>query len=456
MLGIHLGNEVAILHKVDVGGEGDVIDKAVEGLPPALQGDDLLGLVHNFLCEGVLHGITGDQDAVLGVRRPPVKELARHPRLQHPGRGEDDARAAIVEAVNVDTLEVADVLEGERVGHVHLRPDPRVHHVGVRLVHPQGPAGQFGGVPYRDALQMRVGLPVLVEDKEQLLGPAEGEDRDEAPASARHDPLHRPREARLPLGPGGVDLHPVRRFDHENVGLHVGYFRRHEVPIVLHAVISRVQEGPAADLQQEHGRPEDVAGVEGTELERTDRDGLVIVDQLDPVAALHQLLLGVQDVGVVAAVVPASAARALLDGHEAEVVPQQQPDDRLGRVGHEDPAPESGPLGEVGETGGVVQMEVRDEEDVDALRLDPVEEGQAVEAVVAGVDAAVQQDGHAAELQQMARPSDLLARPQGRYGHHILEDHGGWLTGGGWCAATSSLVRFGTARYVCRYAPARG
>ena len=41
-------------------------------------------------------------------------------------------RPRVVELV--DALEVGDVLELERVGHVHLLPDVLVHHVDVRLV----------------------------------------------------------------------------------------------------------------------------------------------------------------------------------------------------------------------------------------------------------------------------------------------------------------------------------
>mmetsp|Transcript_16903 Transcript_16903/g.48564 ORF Transcript_16903/g.48564 Transcript_16903/m.48564 type:complete len:286 (+) Transcript_16903:3303-4160(+) len=271
---------------------------------------------------------------------------------------------------------------------------------------------------------MWVGLPVFIEDEQQLLRPTEGKYRDETPAATSHDPLHRSREACLPLRPGGVNLHPVRGLDHENVGLDVGYFRRHEMPIILHAVVARVQEGPAANLEEKHGRTEDVAGVEGAKLERADRYGLVVVDQLDLVAALGQILLGVQDVGIVVLVVVSAAARALLDGHEPEVISKQQPNHRLGGVRHEDSTAETGPLGEVGQTGGMIQVKMCNEQNVDAFRFDPIEEGQAVETVVAGVNAAVQQDGHAAELQQVARTSDLLARPEGRYGHHILEDHG--------------------------------
>ena len=322
VLGIDLGDEVTILHKVNVSREGDIIDETVQGLPATIQGHDLLGLVHNFLRQGILDGITGNQHAILWVGRPSVKELPGDSRLQHTGRGKDDARPPIIETIDIDRLEVANVPKGEGVGNIHLRADASIHHVGVRLIDAKSPTGQLGGVPDGDALQVRVGLPVLVKDQEQLLRPTEGKYWDEAPSTTRYDPLHRSREPRLPFRPRGVNLHSVGGLHHEDVGLDVGNFCRHEMAIVFHAVITGVEEGPAANLQQEHGRSEDVAGVEGAELERPDRYGLVVVDQLDLVAALGQFLLGVQNVGIVVLVIisAATAAGALLDRHEAEVI----------------------------------------------------------------------------------------------------------------------------------------
>lgn len=425
MLGINLGDEVTILHKVNVSREGNIIDEAVQWLPATIQGHDLLGLVHDFLRQGILDRITGNQHTILWVGRPSVKELPGDSRLQHTGRGKDDTRPSIIKAIDVDRLEVANVSKGEGVGNIHLRTDASIHHVGVRLIDAKGPAGQLGGVPDGDALQMRVGLPVLVKNQEQLLRPTEGKYWDEAPSTARYDPLHRSREPCLPFRPRGVNLHSVGGLNHEDVGFDVGNFCRHEMAIVFHAVITGVQEGPATNLQQEHGRSEDVAGVEGAELERPDRYGLVVIDQLDLVAALGQFFLGVQNIRIVVLVVvsTATAAGTFLDRHEAEVISEQQPNHRLGRVRHEDSAAEAGPLGEVGQTGGMVQMEMSDQQHIDAFRLDPIEEGQTIETVVAGMDAAVEQDGHSAEFQKMAGPSDLLARAERRYCHHILEHH---------------------------------
>ena len=60
VLGINLGDEVTILHEVNVSREGNIIDEAVQGLPATIQGHDFLGLVHDFLRQGILDGITGN------------------------------------------------------------------------------------------------------------------------------------------------------------------------------------------------------------------------------------------------------------------------------------------------------------------------------------------------------------------------------------------------------------
>ena len=189
--------------------------------------------------------------------------------------------------------------------------------------------------------------------------------------------------------------------------------------VLLHAVVAGVQNAPSADLDVEHGRAQHVPGVERVELQTAGKvqvDGLMIIYQLYLVHTALQLGLSVEHVlGIQLA-----AGAPVLDGHEAEVVAEQQPYDRLGGVGHEDPAAEARPLGEVGKARGVVQVEVRHEEDVDGLGVDAVEEGQAGHAVVAGVDTAVQEDRRAPEGQEVARPANLLAGPEGRYLHRVL------------------------------------
>ena len=83
----------------------------------------------------------------------------------------------------VDALEVADVLEHEGVVHGDLPPDLLVHGIDERLVDGHALLGQRRRVVDRDLVELRVRSPVFVEDEEQLLRPAQGEDWDEAAAA---------------------------------------------------------------------------------------------------------------------------------------------------------------------------------------------------------------------------------------------------------------------------------
>lgn len=96
-------------------------------------------------------------------------------------------------------------------------------------------------------------------------------------------------------------------------------------------------------------------------------------------------------------------------------------------MSHEYPPPEARPLREVREAGGVIQVEVADENDVDFAGVDAVEEGEAGHAVVAGVDAAVQEDGRGAEGQEVAGAAYFLAGAEGGYGHYVFHCAGGAL-----------------------------
>mmetsp|Transcript_30698 Transcript_30698/g.64073 ORF Transcript_30698/g.64073 Transcript_30698/m.64073 type:complete len:101 (+) Transcript_30698:34-336(+) len=89
-------------------------------------------------------------------------------------------------------------------------------------------------------------------------------------------------------------------------------------------------------------------------------------------------------------------------------------------MSHEYPPPEARPLREVREAGGVIQVEVADEDNVHFAGVDAVEEGEAGHAVVARVDAAVEEDGRGAEGQEVAGAAYFLAGAEGGYGHYVF------------------------------------
>eukprot|EP00978_Attheya_sp_CCMP212_P044801 scaffold323220_cov55-Attheya_sp.AAC.2 len=99
------------------------------------------------------------------------------------------------------------------------------------------------------------------------------------------------------------------------------------MPIILHRVIARVQNGAPSYFEQEHGRSQHVPRIEGMELEPAHRYGLMVVNEFDLVHAALQFGFRVQDVGRclgcsrVSSGVSTYGGSALLDIHEAEVVP---------------------------------------------------------------------------------------------------------------------------------------
>ena len=71
------------------------------------------------------------------------------------------------------------------------------------------------------------------------------------------------------------------------------------------------------------------------------------------------------------------------------------------------PHPKRGLLQEPRQRARVVQVEVRDEEEVDLVGLDHVHVGEGVHAGEARVDAAVKEDALLLELKDVARTTDL-------------------------------------------------
>jgi len=65
----------------------------------------------------------------------------------------------------------------------------------------------------------------------------------------------------------------------------------------------------------------------------------------------------------------------------------------------------------------MVQMEVRDQQHVDLLRIDAVKKGEAGHTVISRVDATVEEEGGAAEGEEVTGSTNLLAGAEGGYCH---------------------------------------
>ena len=97
-----------------------------------------------------------------------------------------------------------------------------------------------------------------------------------------------------------------------------------------------------------------------------------------------------------------------------DTIGEQRTVDRLGRVRHEAAALEGGFGQEPGQRTAVVQMKVRDQQQIDGLHLDYVDEWQRVHAGQTRMNAAVQHDLLAFELQHDAASAHLLTGAQRR------------------------------------------
>jgi len=170
-----------------------------------------------------------------------------------------------------------------------------------------------------------------------------------------------------------VDLHAVRALHNEQIGLLLGPFGRHEVAIVLHAVISRVKDAATSNVDPEHAGAQDVTGVEGVKGQTGPQsDNRVEVDQLDLVNAGLQFGFRVQHVFVF----------GVFHLQQAQIVSEQEPQDRLGGVRHEDASPKARALRKVRQRGGVIEVKVRHETHVNLVQFDAIQKRETIQAVV--------------------------------------------------------------------------
>ncbi len=378
--GRDLLDELAVLGAVDVGGEGILLDGApardhdlvrvaaatttggppTPGGAPRHDGLDLLRLLHDLLRHGALDAVARDDDAVLLAGGPALEQLAADAVLEHTRGREHDAAADVLEAV--EALERADELEvpgsalprrvarGFRLGHALAEQplDVVVHGADVGLVDEHALAREVAGVVDGVALVLAVLAPVFVEDEQQLLGAAEGEDgHEDAPATVEHarDGFH---EGLLALHARDVGGDAVGGLGDEHVDLDAaGDLGGHEMAILLARVVAGEEDVEPGDLDEEHGSAKDVAGRVGGDADG--RDGVcgVVVDGLDHGEGVEVVLLGVDELG-------GRVGGGVADAHTVLDEPLV---DGLGRVCHEDAAAEVGLGQDIGERGGVVDVE---------------------------------------------------------------------------------------------------
>ena len=78
------------------------------------------------------------------------------------------------------------MLEDERVGNGELSFDLRVHHVHIGLINGEAFFGQGGDEVDGNMVQIRVTLPVLVQNEQELIHAARSEHRNQTSPSSAH------------------------------------------------------------------------------------------------------------------------------------------------------------------------------------------------------------------------------------------------------------------------------
>lgn len=286
------------------------------------------------------------------------------------------------------------------VAAIESSADMIVHSVNVGLVDRDALFGESRCIVDGYAVQLRVGSPVLVQKQEQLLSSAKHKDRQENTASSLDDVVDLGGESMLLVEAWFVGLCTIGGFADENVGLDGRDFSLDEVPILLAAKVARVQDAKACDLDEEHACTQNVACMIGGEAETTgDRDVLVKINSLD-LAPRSQHLVFVKQVVVVARITDPNKVR-----HKEAV-------DGFGGMRHVDFAvavAEIGLFHDVGESGGMVKMEVCDENGIDSRPVKFVNEGKCSNSGEGRMNARVTDDGLAPILEDAAGATDLLA-----------------------------------------------
>lgn len=372
----HLLDELSVLDAVDVGGKGVLLYRAAAGnhdllgvttgAPsrsahvPRHDRLDLIGLLHDLLGHCPFNAVTGDDDTVLLAGCPSLEQLAADAVLQHTRASKHDTAAHVVEAINV--LEGADELEvpgtalssavARRLCFSHALPeqalDVVVHGADVRLVDKHTFPCQVAGIVDGKLLKVAVLGPVLVEDEQQLLCATEGENGHEHAAATVEDARDGLHERLLPLDARHVRGDAVGGFGDEDVYLDApGHLGRHEMAILLARVVTREEDVEPCDFDEEHGGAQDVASGIGGDADGRDGVCRVVVDGLDLRECVEMVLLGVDELR-------SWVGRRVADAYAVLDEPLV---DGLGWMGHEDAASEVGLGQDIGEGGGMVDME---------------------------------------------------------------------------------------------------
>ncbi len=132
-------------------------------------------------------------------------------------------------------------------------------HVDIGLVDVPALVDQRDRVVYRDVLQLLLLLlPVLVQNKQQLLRPACGKDRQQTLPPSLHDLVDVFLKLLLPETTVLVGPRPESALGDEDVHVLLGNLRFHDIPILFTTIISSVENPHSIDLDNKHRSSNDM------------------------------------------------------------------------------------------------------------------------------------------------------------------------------------------------------
>lgn len=88
-------------------------------------------------------------------------------------------------------------------------------------------------------------------------------------------------------------------------------------------------------------------------------------------------------------------------------------------MGHEDAPAEVGLGHDVGQTGGMVQVEMGDQQDVHRAQVELVVEGEGSEAIIGGVDTSIEHNSFPLVLDDVAGAADLVTPTEAEEGEKV-------------------------------------
>ena len=253
MLRFDLINEARVLRIVDMGRERDVVDRHATRDALPVQCDNVVRVAQNVACHGAFHRITAHNHAIALIRRPALQQLTRYPALHKPRTRHHHTRALVVELVQA--AQVAHMLEHERiVSPVETRANVLVHRMDIRLVDRHALARERRRIVDRNRMELRVRFPVLVEKQQQLLRAAQHKHGQQHTSTAPDDTVNQRREAHLFVEPRLQTLCSVGAFTDQDIRPHRRHFCLHKMPVLLTAVVTRIQYTQSCHIDHKHAR----------------------------------------------------------------------------------------------------------------------------------------------------------------------------------------------------------